>query len=189
MALALQLPTAQALVSPVSVNIFPPFELPSDTAVITGVRFSLLWGKQQSVYGLDIGVLGNVTYVGAGGTEVSGLFNVTHGKTVIVGAQAAGLNNVNTNTTSVLGVQAAAGLNFNSSETTIYGVQVALLNIGPRTDIRGVQLGLINTARSVVGLQIGLINKAASVHGLQLGFMNINDSGFVKAFPVINGGF
>ncbi len=180
---------AQALFTPISVGVVPPLAIPPNNFVVAGARVSLLWGKSESVYGIDIGGLGNLTYVTSVGSEISGVFNVTHGMTTIIGLQAAGLANFNTNRTNVAGVQLAALINRNTAETSIYGVQMALLNIGMHTDIRGVQIGLINTAQSVIGLQIGLFNRATSVHGLQLGLINLNDTGPMKAFLIVNGGF
>lgn len=177
---------AHGSASPISVNLIPPFELPPDQFTIGGLRISILYGSQKSVYGLDLGGLGNVTYAGFGGIALAGVFNVTHGNTYIFGLQAAGLSNINTNNTKIIGLQAAGLFNSNSFSSDIFGLQVAPLNIGLRTRIIGAQVGLYNAAGIVYGFQIGILNTAVALHGIQIGLMNFNASGPIHVFPIIN---
>src|SRR4051812_33395862 len=105
--------SAQAAVSPLAVGIMRPVQFPPDDFAVAGARLSVLWGEHRDVYGLDIGVLGNITMQDFVGIAVSGIFNLTHGQTTIIGLQLAGLTNVNTGKTNVYGVQAALGMNSN----------------------------------------------------------------------------
>ncbi len=179
-----------AAVTPLSVGIVPPLQFPPSDFTITGLRASLLWGRHRDMYGLDLGVLGNITDGNFVGLGVSGIFNLTHGSTTAIGAQLAGLTNVNTGKTSVVGVQAALGLNVNTAESTVTGLQLALLsNYSPFTTIYGVQVGIYNTAREVYGLQIGIVNHCTDLHGLQIGLMNFHEKGIIGVSPILNAGF
>lgn len=180
---------ANAALSPLSVGLVPPIQFPPSDFSVTGFRASLLWGRHRDVYGLDLGLLGNITDQSFTGIAVSGLFNATHGTTNIIGLQAAGLANFNTNKTSVYGLQIAALLNKNDAESSLSGVQFALANLSPNMNIYGVQLGVYNKARAVYGFQIGLVNSCTNLHGLQIGLINFHDQGLFAVSPILNFGF
>ena len=167
----------------------PPIQFPAADYTITGFRASLLYGKQRDIYGLDLGVIGNITEQDFAGVGVSGIFNITRGTTNIAGLQLAGVANVNTNKTNVYGVQAALGANSNSAAAKVVGLQVAAANLSPHTDIYGLQVGVYNKAQNVYGLQIGLVNDTENLHGLQIGLLNFNHTGFFAVSPIINIGF
>jgi hypothetical protein len=180
---------ASAAASPLSVSVFPPVEFPPNDFAVTGARVSLLWGSHRNMYGLDVGVLGNITEQTFTGLGVSGIFNATHGTTTILGLQLAGLTNINTNKTRVYGLQAALGMNYNTAESSIAGLQLALANWSPFTRVYGFQFGIYNKARSVYGLQIGLVNDCEDLHGLQIGLINFNHQGPFVVSPILNVGF
>ena len=181
---------AQAAFSPLEVAIISPVQFPAEDYTITGARLSLVLGKQRVVYGVDIGVLGNITELEFVGIGISGLFNLTEGTTTAVGAQLAGLANINTNHTRIFGLQATLGVNYNAAEAVVYGLQIApLANISPFTKICGVQAGIYNRANDVYGFQIGIVNVAKSLHGVQVGLLNFNQTGLFYVAPVINVGF
>lgn len=180
-----------AAVSPVAVSIIPPVQFPPDDFTLTGIRASILWGQHRDLYGIDLGVLGNITEQSFVGIGIAGGANITKGSTTILGLQLAGIANVNTNKTNVVGLQVALGTNYNSASSSITGLQFALLaNISPFTDIYGVQLGLYNKAKDVYGFQIGLINVTENLHGIQIGLVNFNNKGgpFLVS-PLLNVGF
>jgi hypothetical protein len=179
-----------AAVSPVSVAIAPPIQFPPGDFNVAGVRASLLWGNHRSVYGIDVGVLGNITEQTFTGIAVAGGFNKTGGDTTILGLQLAGGANINTNKTNVIGVQAALGVNYNTAAATVSGLQLALIaNISPFTDIYGFQVGLYNKAKEVYGIQLGLVNIADNLHGIQIGLVNFNAKGPFAISPILNVGF
>ncbi|HVK60474.1 MAG TPA: hypothetical protein VM432_02940 [Bdellovibrionales bacterium] len=180
---------AHAAVSPVSVTILPPVMFPPNDFTITGLRMSLLYGKQRNIYGLDLGVLGNITEQDFTGIGISGLFNATTGTTNIIGLQLAGLTNINTSKTRVYGLQLALGMNYNGADTEVNGIQFSLANHGPHTKIYGAQLGIYNKAQDVYGFQIGLVNVADSLHGIQIGLLNFHHKGTFAVSPIINMGF
>ncbi len=181
---------AEAAVSPLAVSIIPPVQFPSKEFSVTGARLGLLWGHHRDLYGIDLGLLGNITDQEFSGIAASGIFNYTKGSTTILGLQLAGLVNVNTSKTSVYGLQMALGLNSNTTTSKVVGVQLALLgNLAPFTDVYGVQVGLYNKAMSVYGLQIGLVNVTNNLHGLQIGLINFNTKGLFVVSPFLNFGF
>lgn len=182
--------SAQAFVSPVSVAIVPPIQFPPNDFSVTGVRASVLWGKHRDIYGLDFGLLGNITEQDFVGVGVSGIFNNTRGTTRALGLQLAGLANVNSNKTSVFGLQATLGVNYNAAASMVAGVQLGVIaNIAAFTDIYGAQIGIYNRAKEVYGVQIGLVNVTDNLHGIQIGIANFNRKGPFAISPIINVGF
>jgi hypothetical protein len=180
---------AYAFYSPLSLSVLPPVQFPSSEFSVTGVRLSVLWGQHRDIYGIDLGVLGNVTEQTFTGLAISGLTNITHGTTTAIGMQLAGIANVNTNKTAVYGLQAAAILNDNTASSSVSGLELALVNLAANTDIYGFQVGLYNKALSVSGFQIGLVNVTNSLHGLQIGLINFNHTGVFSVSPILNVGF
>jgi hypothetical protein len=179
---------AFAAFSPLGVSIVPPVQFPAEDFSITGLRLSLLYGRQRDVYGIDVGVLGNITNQTFAGIAVSGLFNINHGMTTIVGLQAAGVANWSTQKMNVYGVQVAL-TNIVEAESSVTGLQLSLANMASHTTIRGFQVGVYNVARSVYGLQVGVVNVVDNLHGLQLGLLNFNHTGLFAVAPVLNFGF
>ena len=181
---------ASSSISPIAVGIVPPIQFPSDEFTITGLRTSILWGRHRDMYGLDFGVLGNITDQTYTGIGVSGAFNMTHGQATIIALQAAGLLNMATQKMEVYGLQVAGGLNMLQAESKVVGIQAAILaNISPNTNIYGLQVGLYNRARAVYGFQIGLVNFTKDLHGIQIGLINFNETGIFGVSPIINVGF
>lgn len=178
-----------AAITPVSISIIPPVQFPPEDFSITGVRASVLWGRHRDLYGLDFGLIGNVTEQSFVGLGVSGVFNYTKGSTTILGLQLAGLANYNTNKTNVFGLQAALGANYNTAASSITGLQLSIANLSEFTTIYGIQLGVYNSALEVYGLQIGLVNVAKNLHGIQIGLLNFNAKGPFIVSPLINVGF
>lgn len=178
----------QAAVSPISLSLMPPLQFPPSDFTVAGVRASLLWGKQRDIYGLDFGVLGNITEQSFVGIGIAGGANITHGTTTIIGLQAAAIANINTNKTSVYGLQVAA-VNSNTAASSVGGIQFGLANLSKHTNIYGAQLGIYNRAQDVYGFQFGLVNVATNLHGIQIGLLNFHEKGTVSISPIINIGF
>lgn len=186
--LGIQFP-ALAFNSPVSVGIAPPVQFPTSKFSVTGVRLSTLWGRHRDLYGLDLGLIGNVTDQDFVGLGVSGLFNLTNGTTTALGLQAAGLANINTKTASIYGFQIAGLLNKNTGSSTVNGIQFAAVNLSDHTVIRGAQIGIYNKAQTVYGLQIGVVNVCDNLHGLQIGLANFHHKGLFVVSPILNVGW
>ncbi len=181
--------SAYAFSSPLSVGIVPPIQFPTSDFSVTGVRASVLWGRHRDMYGIDVGLLGNVTEQEFVGIALSGGFNYTSGNTTAIGGQISGLGNFNTNKTDVYGVQAAGLLNKNDAASSVNGLQIAVANLAPHTVVRGVQAGIYNRALAVYGFQIGLVNRADNLHGLQIGLINFHHKGTFAVSPFLNFGW
>jgi len=175
--------------SPISFGIAPPVQFPQSDTSVTGLRVSGLWGRHRDMYGIDLGLAGNVTDQEFVGLAVSGLFNITHGQTTAIFAQAAGLTNINTTKANIYGVQIAAVLNNNIGESAVNGLMIAAVNKADHTVIRGAQLGLYNKAQSVYGLQVGVVNVCDNLHGLQIGLANFHNKGLFVVSPILNVGW
>lgn len=186
---ALFVSQAQAAFSPLSLTVLPPVQFPPEDFNITGLRISALFGRQREVYGLDFGVIGNITQQTFTGLAVSGGFNLTRGQTTILGLQLAGLTNINVQKTNVFGVQVASMLNRNDAASSVTGLQLALVNLADHTSIYGFQVGIYNRALSVYGFQIGLVNVTQNLHGLQIGLLNFHQKGLFVVSPFLNFGF
>lgn len=183
-------PSVFGFVSPVSVSVVPPLQFPPGDFSVAGIRASALWGRHRDVYGIDLGVIGNITEQTFTGIALAGGFNYTTGNTLALGLQGAGVANVNLEKTKVIGVQLAGIANYNEAESSVSGLQVALIaNIAEHTKIRGVQLGLYNKAQTVYGLQVGLINFCENLYGLQIGLANFHSKGIFAVSPILNIGF
>lgn len=179
---------ASAAYSPLAVSIVPPVQFPADDYSITGARLSLGYGRHRDIYGLDLGLIGNITEQTFTGIGVSGGFNITRGTTTITGLQAALITNMNIKEATIVGLQVAL-VNYNEAVSTITGVQLGIANLSAFTDVYGLQAGIYNRAQSVYGLQVGLVNYATNLHGLQIGIVNFNNSGPFAVSPILNVGF
>jgi hypothetical protein len=180
---------SKGAVTPLAVGIIPPIQFPPFDFTVAGVRASVI-GSHKAFYGVDIGVLGNITGSEFGGLAVSGVFNLNHGSATIFPFQIAGIANIDTGTTHVLGLQLAAILNYENErrENSVSGLQVALVNLAPYTRIYGFQIGIFNQALDVYGFQIGLFNVVNALHGFQIGLLNFNHAGLFSVCPVLNFG-
>ncbi len=196
--------TSYASVSPLAISIFPFFQFPPDNWTVAGVRTSLFFGEHDNLYGVDLGIIGNITqkdFFGMGmafgfnktkdanivAAQLAGVTNINSGTVNVVGLQLAGIANVNSGNTNIIGFQAAMGANYNS-KGRVLGLQLGGANLGPGTSIYGIQIGGFNRADSVFGLQLGVVNMAKALHGLQIGLLNFNSSGPLPFFPVLNFG-
>jgi hypothetical protein len=181
---------AHAVVAPFGLAVFPPVQLPFSGGSILGSRFSLITGRHFGVYGVDLGLIGNITTEHFVGTAVSGIYNWTKGSATVLGLQFAGIANINTDYTRVYGVQASFGFNTNLGDTKIYGLQIGLLgNSAPQTKVYGVQIGLLNEAQAIYGFQIGLVNMTQQLHGVQIGLANFSTRYVSSGAPFLNIGF
>jgi hypothetical protein len=122
-------------------------------------------------------VTGGANVVGGDfrGIQFAGLGNSAGG--TMVGFQLSGLYNLSNE--SVGGFQ-IGGL-FNYTDAQLAGLQLGAINKArripgkkstPPTRARGLQLGLLNTAKDMHGWQVGLINFGGAMRGKQIGLIN-----------------
>jgi len=150
-------------------------------ANLSGLQFSGLANVVlNNVFGGQATGGVNVSKGALHGFQVSGISN-TVGKYAF-GLQLAGLYNVAVE--SMDGVQVASL--FNVTQGGLFGVQLAVFNKagfieGVNSFINdkpsGLQLGLINHAKTMNGFQIGLVNISRRMQGTQVGLINIYNNG------------
>ena len=165
LAIALLCSACSTTWTPIQSAVFNPAQLFPENTDVRGLRVSALYGKNASVYGLDVGLVNEVE------ERVSGvqLASIANRVGELDGLDVGLVNEVEER---VRGVQLASVANFTGE---LAGVQLA---------------GILNRSKSVVGVQIGgLVNDAERLVGLQIGLLNFNKSGPLPFFPIFNFGF
>jgi hypothetical protein len=153
----------------------PGIREPSDPDV-NGVRFSVLYGKNDSVRGLDIGLLSiSETKTLSGVGLVLGIGKVT-GK--MDGGAHFSLINIHTGRDS--GLNAAFINKLNEADGA---VDIGFVNIAAGETL--LDIGGLNVSKSSTA-QLGFINITDEIKGFQLGFINIAKNGFLPIFPFFN---
>ncbi|QNK63138.1 hypothetical protein H7F33_01020 [Pedobacter sp. PAMC26386] len=119
--------------------------------VVNKVSVNFIGGYTAGVSGLELGGIFNINKDDSKYLQLAGVFNLVGGN--FTGLQLVGVNNRALDT--VKGVQLAGFTN--KAESQVNGVQIASLH-NEAHQLRGVQIGLINTADSSQGISIGLLN-------------------------------
>ncbi len=125
-------PSVTAKDRPIQLALFDPIQIFPNTDAISGIRLSLLYGRNTSVMGLDWGL---VTHTTSGRS---------------LGVQFA-----------VVGIADADFVGWKDNFVNIVkgdfeGLQTGFVNYA--NNANGLQFGFVNYARTLKGLQIGLIN-------------------------------
>ena len=132
---------------PFQLALFHPLQIRDEHASITALRLNLIYGKNVSVTGLDIGIANHCT-----GGRTLGL---QHGLVGFVEGD-------------FMGWQDNA-ISFVKGKFT--GFQSGLYNHCGQGE--GLQMGLVNRATDMRGFQLGLVNYTETMYGLQVGLVNI----------------
>ena len=117
---------------PVQVSLFTPVQIFPENDTIKGDRLNLIYGRNTSLTGLDIGLVNHLT----------------GGKSTGVQWGLVGLNDGD-----FTGWQDCA-VNYNKGR--FEGLQFGFVNLADH--LNGIQIGLVNYAVTAKGLQIGVIN-------------------------------
>jgi len=125
-------PTGQAKERVFQGSLFTPVQIFPESDVVAGLRFSLLYGRQAAVTGLDIGLVAHTTTGTSKGVQYA-LVGYNEGNFTGWG-------------------DAAVNITMKDFE----GFQFGVVNYAHHAS--GFQLGLVNYAESMHGLQIGLAN-------------------------------
>ena len=202
-------PNAQMSVLPGVGKISPDHE----EDVPTHLSLNLIWGHNESVDGLEIGVGFNSIEENVKGFQLAGLGNVVAGN--VDGTQISGLFNINNGLTE--GVQFSAWVNI---VRDINAIQIAGIGNYVKGDFKGFQMGgignithgntsgiqiaggfnynkegstniqvssLFNIAKDVETAQVaGIYNQAKHVKGIQFGLINVCDSVDVASIGLFN---
>ena len=132
---------------PFQLALFNPLQIRGEDQSITAIRLNLIYGKNVSVTGLDVGIANHCT----GGVSLGlqyGLVGLIEGD--FMGWQDNAINIINGRFT---------------------GFQTAFYNHCGQGE--GMQIGFVNRAAGMRGLQVGLVNYTETMYGLQLGLLNI----------------
>jgi hypothetical protein len=160
----------------VPVQLSVPNGRAPDDPNVNGIRISLFHGRNESVRGVDLGLLSvsetrNLSGLGL----VAGMGKVTGDMT---GGAAISLINIHDGRDAGLNAAFINRLGSPEKAVNIGFVQIAdgetLLDIG----------GVNVSDRSTV--QLGFVNVTDEITGFQFGFVNIASNGFLPFFPIFN---
>lgn len=153
----------------------PGANVPGDPNV-SGMRFSFLWGKNQSTAGLDLGLLSlSETSKQSGLALCLGIHKVTD---EMKSAAVFSLVNWHTGTDSGMN-----GAFINLLNNTPGAFNLGFITIA--TGETAVDLGGFNMSESSTA-QIGFINITKRIDSFQFGFINMAENGFLPFFPIFN---
>lgn len=146
---------------PLQLSICPPVQLMPEETEITGFKFNLPYGQNDSVRGFDLGVVGGAIRCQA--IQVN-LFNLV--PDLFSGIEVGVFNLVG----------------------DCQGLQCSVMNF-TSGNCNGLQVGVLNTAQDLTGMQIGVINQCESLRGIQIGVANIASQAPLPFCVLINAAF
>lgn len=153
----------------------PGVRVPSDPNV-NGFRFSILYGDNERMSGLDMGLVALSESASLDGVALVLGFHKLRGN--MEGGAAFSFANFHGGSDSGLNAAFINKVN-NSPEAVDFGF-VNLADGHTMVDIGGVNVSGSSTA------QLGFINVTSNIKGFQLGFINIAKNGFLPVFPFFN---
>ncbi len=153
----------------------PGVNAPDDPDV-SGMRFSLLYGKNQSMSGLDLGLLSmSETSKMSGLALVAGVHKVT-------GEMSSSAS------FSLMNYHTGMDSGMNGAFINVLNDAGGAFNLGFIIIAKGAtlaDLGGINISKSSK-VQIGFLNVTQEIKIFQFGFLNMAENGFLPMFPVFN---
>lgn len=165
---------------PVGLYLLPNIGFPGEHWDVGPLRISIIAGRNRDVYGLDLGLVGNMSTEEFTGFQAAGIFNrVGHSDGAV---QFAGIFNHSCG--DFAGLQVAIA---NIVDGEMDGLQIGLYNRSSVLD--GMQLGFVNIIDSGDGIQIGVINSARELDGLQIGVINVIRDSTMPFLPIVNFAF
>jgi len=162
MALGFILPSFALADGPINLGVFNPIQIVKEDQAVTAFRFSLIYGVNTDLTGLDLSLVG-----------------INHGS--VTGVQFAAVGIVDG---SFTGWQNGWG---SITKGKFTGLQTGTIYNSAGSG-SGVQFGIYNKAGEFSGLQLGLLNIVDNMtSGLQIGLINIiNNKDKLKLFPIVN---
>lgn len=149
---------------PVQLALVTPIQIFPEEDAIGGVRLSLLYGRNVSVAGFDLGLVNHTTTGTTKGVQW-GIVGIAERR--FVGWQGNYVNVVN---------------------GTFEGFQSGLVNYSG--EATGFLLGWVNYTKYTNGLQLAIVNYTKRMKGIQVGLLNIiEEGGFLPIFPIVNWSF
>jgi len=162
----------------IQLSLVTPVQIFPETDSIAGVRINLIYGRNVSMVGFDLGVVNHTTsgtfkglQVGVAGISDGAFMGLQHNYFNVVGGKLEGMQS------GFVNLAGSAG-----------GFQGGSLNhVGT---MKGFQLGLVNYAETMGGFQLGIVNYAKHTNGLQIGLVDIiREGGAFPFFPIVNWSF
>lgn len=153
----------------------PGANAPGDPNV-NGVRFSFIWGKNQSQSGLDLGLLSMSQT-----SKMSGL-GLVLGISRVTDEMSSGA------IFSLVSYHTGSDSGFNGSFINLLHEAPGAFNLGFVTVADGetmVDFGGFNMSRESTA-QIGFVNVTKKIKSFQFGFLNMAENGFLPIFPIFN---
>lgn len=146
-----------------------------DDPYVNGIRFSVIEGRNESIRGVDLGLISlSETSSLTGFSAVLGIGRLSGS----LRGCASGV--VNLHQGRDRGLNAAF---INRVHTMESGANVGFVNLAD--DFSMVDLGGLNVSdRSTV--QLGFLNITTRIEGVQIGFLNLAENGFLPVFPFFN---
>jgi hypothetical protein len=152
----------------------PNLRAPDDPNV-SGVRFTVIHGVNQSVRGVDFGLLSlSETANLTGFSAILGVGKLTGNMSGLASSL------VNVHTGKDTGVNAAF---INRVNTVESGANIGFVNIADGYTM--VDLGGLNVSNGS-SVQLGFLNVTKKLKGVQIGFLNLAENGFLPMFPFFN---
>jgi len=122
----------QAQKKPIQIALFTPIQIVPEDQHISGLRLTLIYSRNASVTGLDVGFINHTTEGMSKGVQ--------YGFIGIVDSDFTGWQDNTVNIT----------------KGSFEGLQLGVVNYAKQ--MNGIQIGLVNYAVNMKGIQIGLIN-------------------------------
>ncbi|MDJ0853362.1 MAG: hypothetical protein QNK04_33775 [Myxococcota bacterium] len=146
-----------------------------DDPNVSGFRLSLLYGENEKMGGLDLGLLSLSSSRNRSGAAIIAGISRTKGRS-------SGLNSalIITHEGEATGVNASF---INIVKTLKSGLNIGFLNITEgfsSADLSG--LGISDRSN----VQVGFVNVTRKIEKFQFGFLNIAENGFLPVFPIVN---
>lgn len=168
------LPTAASAETGFQLGL-PGVNIPRDDSV-NGLRFSILYGRNDTQRGLDLGFFSlSHSHDRSGAALIFGVSRVTGDAT---NAVSLGLINLHDGTDTGM----------NGAFINLVGDTTGAFNTGFVTIARGdtsVDISAVNISESSKA-QIGFVNVTKRIDRVQIGFLNMAENGFVPVFPFFN---
>jgi hypothetical protein len=153
----------------------PNFRAPENPEV-SGMRLSLIHGKNQSQRGMDLGLLSMSETVNFSGLALVGGISKVTGE--MSGGAAFSLVNWHTGSDSGMN---GAFINFlNDAEGAFNLGFVIVADQGTMVDLGGFNMSKRSTA------QIGFLNVTQEIKSFQFGFLNMAENGIFPVLPIVN---
>ena len=173
--------------TPVDVAFVYPLQAAGKDYDVEWFRFSLLYGMNNNVTGIDFSGIANQTLGDSKAIRFAGIANITHGNNTAIAADFGGIANITFGDNTVYGGQMAGITNFTTGKTALYGAQFAgIINYTDNAVFvgGGQGAGIANHSNGdleVNGIQVaGILNEAmgnTEINGMQIaGIYNLSSN-------------